>query len=175
MENWLGPNRRALRLGMLVPALVALASAAVALGAVSAALPLRVLAALLAVVSGIVLLALAWQLRLPRIGYRDGEVLLYLKSSGPIAVPVELVEGFLLGQAPTLRAGQREEQTRAVVLRIAEKADGWQNRDVKPALGSWCQGYVTIRGTWCEPLSTERVVQLNRRLAAAQRTRRSAR
>jgi hypothetical protein len=35
---------------------------------------------------------------------------------------------------------------------------------VKPALGAWCDSYVTIRGTWCEPLNGELIRRLNRRL-----------
>jgi hypothetical protein len=35
---------------------------------------------------------------------------------------------------------------------------------VKPAFGNWSEGYVTVRGTWCEPLDSEVVRRLNRRL-----------
>jgi hypothetical protein len=35
---------------------------------------------------------------------------------------------------------------------------------VKPSLGTWCGGYVTIRGTWCEPLQPDLIRRLNRRL-----------
>jgi hypothetical protein len=52
-----------------------------------------------------------------------------------------------------------------LVIRIAESAADWQHVEVKPQLGSWCGGYVTVRGTWCEPLSISLVNRLNQRLA----------
>jgi hypothetical protein len=125
---------------------------------------------------GILLLAgiaiaasLAWQMKRPRIGFQNGHLLFYLRTKDPIAVPLEVVEGFLLGQGPTLRPGERHstEQTRTVVVRLAEKATEWSRREVKPALGSWCEGYITIRGTWCEPLDVDLVQRLNRQLTAA--------
>ncbi len=54
------------------------------------------------------------------------------------------------------------------MIRLADRATDYAQRDVKPALGSWCNHYVTIRGTWCEPLSLALVTRLNTRLAAAQ-------
>jgi hypothetical protein len=82
-----------------------------------------------------------------------------------------VVEGFLLGQGPTLRPGERHrtEQTRTVVVRLAEKEEAWRKQEVKPALGSWCESYITIRGNCCEPLNVELVQRLNQQLAAAQR------
>jgi len=59
--------------------------------------------------------------------------------------------------------------SKTVVMRLAESAHQWQYVDVNPKLGSWCDGYVTLRGTWCEPLSLEVVIRLNRRLADAHR------
>ncbi|HEY2827859.1 MAG TPA: hypothetical protein VGJ04_09690, partial [Pirellulales bacterium] len=52
---------------------------------------------------------------------------------------------------------------------IADKATDYHQRDVKPALGRWDEGYVTIHGAWCEPLTLEVVQRLNVRLAEAQR------
>jgi len=62
------------------------------------------------------------------------------------------------------KRNQRTE-TQTIVIRIADKAVEWRQQDVKRQLGSWCDGYVTIRGTWCEPLNIEVVNRLNRRLA----------
>jgi hypothetical protein len=55
-------------------------------------------------------------------------------------------------------------ETVNLVARISQKAPQWAKVDVKPALGNWCEGYVTIRGTWCEPLDGEVIRRLNRRL-----------
>jgi hypothetical protein len=51
-----------------------------------------------------------------------------------------------------------------LVARLSQKAPEWEKVDVKPAIGRWCEGYVTIRGMWCEPLNGEVVRRLNRRL-----------
>ena len=177
METWLAPNRRALLWGMLLPALAALAAGAAALGGWIESLWLRGAAALLGAVMVALLVGLLWQLRLPRIGYRRGELLFYLRNSTPYAVPAQVVECFFIGQGPTLRPGETypDEQTVTVVARLAERATDYHRRDVKRALGAWCDGYITIRGTWCEPLDGERVKQLNHQLAAAHRSLAAAR
>ena len=90
----------------------------------------------------------------------------------PIAVPLEIVEAFLLGQAsmglPSTTKSTTE--TRTVVVRLAEKATDWSQRRVNPLLGNWCEGYITIRGTWCEPLDADVVKRLNRKLAQTTRS-----
>jgi hypothetical protein len=107
------------------------------------------------------------QLSRPRIAFEDGDVLFYLRAGQPIAVPVEFVEAFFVGQGPAGLPGgiSPQRQTANLVARLAQRATDWAQRDVKPALGNWCGGYVTIRGTWCEPLDTELVRRLNRRLS----------
>jgi hypothetical protein len=102
----------------------------------------------------------------PRIAYQDGQVLFYLRSGSPIAIPVEFVEAFFLGQGPLALPGQprHADSTVNLVARISQRATAWSARDVKPALGRWCDGYVTICGAWCEPLNGEIVRRLNRRL-----------
>jgi hypothetical protein len=54
-----------------------------------------------------------------------------------------------------------------LAVRLAERATEWSQIDVKPALGKWCGGYITIYGAWCEPLRIELVNRLNAQLAAA--------
>jgi hypothetical protein len=93
---------------------------------------------ILLAVGGLLLSALAARMMLPRIGYRPGLVLFYLRGGRPVEVPVEVVEAFLVGQGPTLRPGERHrrEQTKTVVVRLAEKAVDWARRDdIKPSLG----------------------------------------
>jgi hypothetical protein len=84
-------------------------------------------------------------------------------------MPIEVVECFLLGQAPTMLPGKSQEhaETASVVIRLNERAADWAHRDVRPALGKWCEGYITLRGTWCEPLSVPLINRLNARLAEA--------
>jgi hypothetical protein len=101
-------------------------------------------------------------------------VLFFLQARGPVSVPLAVVEGFLLGQGPAQLPGERRsaDQVANVVVRLAEKAEQWRHVDVKRSLGHWCDGYITIRGTWCEPLDESVVNGLNRRLAAAHRAAR---
>ncbi len=105
------------------------------------------------------------QLRRPRVAFRDGRVLFYLRSGSPIAVPAGIVEAFFLGQGPAELPGiAKRPQAVNLVARLSQRHTEWAAREVKPALGKWCEGYVTIRGTWCEPLGTELIRRLNRRL-----------
>jgi hypothetical protein len=86
-------------------------------------------------------------------------------------VPIDVVECFWLGQAPGLLPLERHKhvETAAVVIRIAERASQWHHQEVKPQLGAWCDGYITIRGTWCEPLGVPLINRLNQRLAEVTR------
>jgi len=163
VDVWLAQNRRVLLLGMVLPALGAVA------GGVLLYAGWNWTGGILLTLGLVLVLSLALQLNRPRIGFQNGHLLFYLRTREPIAVPLEVVEGFLLGQGPTLRPGERHrtEQTRTIVVRLAEKAEDWARREVKPALGSWCEGYITIRGTWCEPLDVDLVQKLNRQLTAA--------
>jgi hypothetical protein len=177
-ETWLRPNTRALALGMLMPAL-ATALLAVWLSGIVVAPPVgwfRLAAGLLLSGGVFLLVALLIQMRQPRLAIADGSLLVNLRSGSPLRVPLEIVEGFLLGQSPTLLPGKRHRQseTRTIVIRLADRAEEWSHIDVKPSLGKWCDGYITIRGTWCEPLSVDLVNRLNARLAEVQRAERES-
>lgn len=112
-----------------------------------------------------VLALLVMQMRRPRIAYDGGQVLFNLRSGVPIAVPVELVEAFFLGQGPVMLPGAAQGgATVNLVARISQRDPSYEKRDVKPALGAWCESYVTMRGTWCEPLNGELIRRLNHRL-----------
>ena len=174
-DVWLRTNRRAVLLGLIVPVVLA-ALGAVLLLAVDQPIARGTGAVVLAI--GIVLFVLLlWQLRQPRLAYERGELLFYLRAGGPIRTPIEVVECFLLGQADAMLSGKQNErsETRAVMVKLSDKAEEWSHLSVKPALGKWCDGYVTIRGTWCEPLSVELINRLNRRLAEVHREVRAAR
>lgn len=116
-------------------------------------------------------------LRQPRLAYGNGELWVFLGTPLPIRVPIDLVECFFLGHGPSLLApaNDKEPETQTIVVRLAESATDWKHRDVKPALGHWCDGYIVIRGTWCEPISPELVQRLNARLVEAHRQERQAR
>jgi hypothetical protein len=165
-EVWLRPNRRAIWFGCAPPLLVALAGAWMAIGSsVQIGWMQWGGAALTAAGFGMVAVLLR-QMRRPRIGYAQGQVLFYLQAGQPIAIPVKIVEAFFLGQGPALlpRGMSRKQQAVNVVARLAQRETQWARREVKPALGNWCDGYVTVRGTWCEPLNADVIRRLNHRL-----------
>ena len=163
-EVWLQSNRRVLALG-LVPALglIVLGAAALVLGD---AFAFSLIGWALVAVGAILTLGMLHQFRRPRIAYCNGEVLFNLRAGAPIAVPREVVEAFFLGQGPAYmpRTHGKDSETVNLVARLSQKAPEWMHVSVKPALGHWCEGYVTIRGTWCEPLNGEVIRRLNARL-----------
>ena len=172
-EIWLRNNARALAFGLVLPALLVVFGLAllITVGADAERWWVGVLGGLMAVVGLLVVTQLVIQLRQPRLAYRDGVLLVCMKPGSPIRVPIEIVEGFLLGQGPSMLPGRQYQttETSTVVIRLAESAQDWADvPGIKPALGKWCGGYITIRGTWCEPLSVDLVNRLNRRLAEVQ-------
>jgi hypothetical protein len=166
-ETWLKPNRRALCFACVPPLVLGMLGGWTAFAASEAATPWRrSLGMAMIVVAAVLLAMLVRQLLRPRIAYRNGHVLFYLRSRGPIAVPAEVVEAFFLGQGPANLPGgvHNDQKTINLVARLAQRQLEWANMDVKQALGNWSDGYVTIRGTWCEPLNPELVRRLNCRL-----------
>ena len=170
-ETWLQPNRRALWFGCVPPLLLGALSLWLALASWSDRLVwLRWVGIGLMAVAAVVILLLVGQLRRPRVAFRDGHVLFYLRSGQPLAVPAGIVEAFFVGQGPAHLPAKipHHEASLNLVARLSRRAPQWAERDVKPALGHWSDGYVTIRGTWCEPLNVEVVRRLNRRLKEVQ-------
>jgi len=117
-----------------------------------------------------------WSSSQPRLAYSDGYLVVFLGTLGPLHVPIELVECFFLGYGPSLipLIGGKL-QTSTIVVRLAESAKEWKHRDVSRQLGHWCDGYIVIRGTWCEPISAELVQRLNARLVEVHRQVKAAR
>jgi hypothetical protein len=175
-EIWLRTNRRALAFGAVPPLVVA------AIGgwmmqhfAATENAGLRWTGVALIALGGAFAVAILLQLRTPRIAYRAGEVLFHLRSGPPLAVPVELVEAFFLGQGPLMVKGTSQgSEAVNLVARISQRDPSYAKREVKPALGNWCESYVTIRGLWCEPLNGEVVRRLNRRLREVSEARAAA-
>ncbi len=164
-ETWLQSNRRVLLLAM-VPVVVLGGLGLVVL--LSEELPFpKWLGACCAGMAGLLLVGLVRQVFQPRVAYRAGSVLFYLQAGGPIAVPVHVVEAFFQGEGPAHLPGASQDQTKSVnlIARLAQRETDWQQRDVKAALGNWAEGYVTVRGTWCEPITVEVIRRLNRRLS----------
>jgi hypothetical protein len=176
-EVWLQSNRRALLVGLVLPG-VWLAAALGALWlSISSGQPAIVSAicVLLALPPLWMVLGLAYALTRPRIAYEQGELLVYVEMHRATRVPIEIVECFFLGQGPSdlPKLGGREPEMSNVVVRLAEAANEWKHRDMRPAFGQWCEGYITIRGAWCEPIDRELMQRLNRRLTEVRRQRKA--
>jgi hypothetical protein len=158
--------------GLMVPVIMFVLGLAVALQGLGQ-VPgwARAVGWLLVGLSSLLIGLLIWYARTPRLAFDGEHLLVYLRSTGAIRVPVDLVECFLLGSG--LKAlpgpGGREVQMSNLAVRLAEHALDWAQVDVKPALGKWCGGTITIYGDWCEPLTVGLVKRLNALLAEAQR------
>lgn len=178
-EVWLRQNTRAILFGMAVPTLLLLALLVWLTGWIVPAPQggWRIAGWVIAGLVALMVAVLAVQLRQPRLAYHGGVLLVNLRAGRPIAVPIDVVEAFLLGMGPAMLPGRRDDrtETRTLSVRLAERAEEWANIEVKPALGKWCGGYITIRGTWCEPLSVSLVNRLNARLVEVQHQRQQAR
>ena len=178
-EVWLRPNRRIFGVGIFVLALAL--TGTIPFIATSQHVAVTTVAYTIGVlILSLVVLAVRNIIR-PRLAYDDGCLLVYLGSAQPHRVPIELVECFFLGQGPSLLpaptlAGERESpESATIVVRLAESAEEWKHVEVKPSLGQWCDGYITIRGTWCEPINADRMKQLNHRLVETHRKQRKSR
>jgi hypothetical protein len=166
-EVWLRPNRRAILFGCAPPVVLIALGVWLVFGIEGDSgswlhwLGLALIAAGIAAVA-----ALIRHTFRPRIAYRDGHVLFHLRSGRPFAVPAHLVESFFVGQGPATFPGgmHNRRQTANLIARLSQRETDWAHREVKPALGKWCDGYVTINGTWCEPLDDAVLRRLNRRL-----------
>ena len=166
-ETWLSTNRRAILFGCLPPLVIAAAGAWLTFGSLSAenAHPWRWVGIVLIGIGLTTIAGLLRQLSRPRVAFDDAHVLFYLRSGKPIAVPVDIVEAFFAGQGPAhLPVVPKQPQAVNIIARLARRHTEWAERTVKPALGKWSDSYVTIRGSWCEPLDGETIRRLNRRL-----------
>jgi hypothetical protein len=174
-EIWLHTNRRAILLGMLLPGSIAVSGAALAVASWQlGAGRWWTAAGMVCALGGLLALAsLAWWLSVPRLAYEAGELLVFVDRREPIRVPIDIVECLFLGQGPSFLpdlAG-REPETANVIVRLAESAAEWKHRDVSPRIAHWYEGYITLRGAWCEPIKPEGLRQLNHRLAEIHRQR----
>jgi hypothetical protein len=176
VETWIRPNRRILAIALAGPLLlVGFGAGGLAWGVGRESLTLSITGGL---VMGLGLCG-AWLLlqamQQPILAFADGHLLVRTGEPAPERVPIEAVEVFFLGQGPALPGDDPDAAptTKNVVVRLAESAVHWHQHAMRADLGRWCGGYIVLRGTWCEPLSVERLNQLNRRLAAVRREQRA--
>ncbi len=171
-ETWLRANRRIFGAALVVYGVVAGLALVAVVGVIVSGGPrwMAVAAGLLLAFSLLGVVWLAVQMSRPRLGYRDGNLLVYVRQGPPARVPVSDIECFLLGRGPTFLPGRKfaESETVTLVVRISPKIEEFRHQPTDHRLGSWCDSHITLRGTWCEPLLVPRVNELNARLAAAQ-------
>jgi hypothetical protein len=165
-ETWLKLNRRAILFGCLLPLIMTVVGACLTLTRSDSESSILRLIGYFLIAGGLAVTALLLvQLRHPRIAFRDGMVLFFVRVGQPIAVPVDIVESFFFGQGPAhLPAVTKQLNTVNLIARLSQRHTEWANQKVRPALGKWSEGYVTIRGTWCEPLNSDLIRRINRRL-----------
>jgi len=174
MEIWIRSNRRALLIGMLVPLVIVIVGACfVWSGGNSDPNDAGLILGWGSIAIGIALSSgLLWMMLLPRVAYRNGQVLFFLRLGRPIRVPIEAVEIFLVGQSTAGHGPKRDPAEVAnLLVRLADRQKEWHNCQVHSVLADWKDGYVTLRGTWCEPVSPTLLKKLNRRLAELRRAR----
>lgn len=166
-ETWLRSNLRILAFAVILPALTAVTGMALLAFSFGDAplVWLRVIGGGLTAFSLVGLVFLFWQLGQVRLATDGRHLRVNLGTVRPIAVPLDVVEGFLLGHGPAFLPGNKEAQVTNLVVRLAERAGEWERVEVNRQFGLWCGHYITIRGTWCEPLSIDLVNRLNARLA----------
>jgi hypothetical protein len=176
-EIWLRSNQRAAMTGLAVPTIMFIVGVALAQHwFVHVPIWVQVAGWLLVGAAILLLALLVWYARTPRLAFDGQHLLVYLRSAGPIHLPIDVVECFFLGSGlKTLPGpGGREVQMKHLAVRLAENASEWAQLDVKPALGKWCGGTITIYGAWCEPLTLDLVRRLNGRLAESQQVKAAA-
>jgi hypothetical protein len=164
-EVLLRPNRRALLLGLVFPA----AEMAIGVALLSFSRDTwwsRLPGTLIIVLGALKLIALVDQWRWPRLAVRNGALLVGLRLGSTIRMPLEVTECAFLGRGPGDIPGRGEKEIKIanLVVRLDQRATEWAKRDVWPAFGTWTDGYITIRGAWCEPLTLEVVQHINQRL-----------
>ena len=173
-ECWLKPNPRPAVAALSLAAVLAIACIAGLAFAWGSGRTWLAVAALVcaAVCFGFVVLSLN-SLRQPRVSYCDGKLFVHDGSSSPHAVPIEVVEVFFLGSGPIKDDGEDAgPRTANVVIRLAEAAKEWHEGKINPLVGKWSEGYIVLRGTWCEPIGHPRLNEMNHRLAEVHRERR---
>jgi hypothetical protein len=173
-ECWVRANPRPILAAMLLPALAAAAALCGVL--LSSTWWLRLLYSAVVVVALPVILSLLWFMLAPRLSRQGAWLLVRLRLGPALRVPADKVEMFFLGQGPSMAgpgADQQQEdeqpQTANIVVRLAEADQDLHRRAVEQRLGNWCDGYITLRGAHCQPVTADLVLDLNRRLVQLHR------
>lgn len=179
-ETLLRGNRRVIAVNLSIGLLVAVI--AVLAMSFAPAWPVRVFSLLLLVCSLVVCLFTCMVSIRPRLAINDTELIVYLRKNPlvPYRVPLTVVEVFFIGQGAVSgdEPGQPKDYEGAVaanvIVRLADAATEWHQRDVQQMLGVWNEGYITIRGLFCANIDQEALKQMNKRLLHRKRLLRGA-
>jgi hypothetical protein len=169
-EVWLRGNLRP----VLVIAVAAAGVAAVAgMAAVMTTPPAWVIVAA-AAAGGLLLTGLgvlAWAAVQPRLVRQGDSIVVRLAPLRVERVPLEVVECVFRGTEPVIAGEELAPRFRVgtLILRIAERAGEWRERETFRFWGSWDDGHIVIDGRWCEPLSPESARRIATRLAELRR------
>lgn len=171
-EIWLRGNPRPMRFAIGAAVFVEAAGCVIiALALVNHwGVPMFVLGGVLSVVASLLMIGAVFQMNLPRLAREGNELLVFLGMT-PERVPLSAVECFFLGQGPSMLPdlNGRESETTNVIVRLAESAVDLKHKDVDAKYAHWCEGYITLRGAWCETITKDRMIALNRQLSEAHR------
>lgn len=174
-ECWLKPNRRPTCVALILGAGVVLFSGTGLILAWRYGPVAGLLLASFCLTAGGAWCVSCWlALRRQRVTYLDGNLFVHDGSQTPVSVPIDVVEAFFLGSGPAIndKSDDNGPRTANVVIRISEAAKQWHEGELTPTVGKWSEGYIVLRGTWCEPIGHERLNKINRRLAEVHRLRR---
>ncbi len=170
-EIWLQSNRRTVVAISLAIGLVGLVFVGLALWSSHNG---SVIAARVCGIAGVVVIVAAaaagYLGTRPRLAYDGRKLRIHIGTAQPALIPIELIEGFLLGKGPSYLSGKDDykTETSTLIVRIAERAPEWEKLPTNVRVAAWCGHYVTLRGTWTEPLSIDVVNRLNQRLYEVQ-------
>ncbi|MGC4005163.1 MAG: hypothetical protein QM811_19420 [Pirellulales bacterium] len=176
--TWIRGNHRLMWLSLAFPGMLLLLGSGLLVWGLLAELTIvTVLGGVILATAVLLTATIARTGRLPRIELGERSLNLYLPGPRPYEVPLDLVECFFLGTGVTPLPGdaKRDVQTRNIVVRLAERTTDWQHREMPLSMGKWCEGYVTIRGLYCEPIDVGVVSKLNALLHNAQQALKAGR
>ncbi|PHR93081.1 MAG: hypothetical protein COA78_33050 [Blastopirellula sp.] len=170
MQRWLKNNKRPFHL------VSGLGSGFLVLGILLVCIPIFgftgfIAGTIILVMSTLALIGLQLLMRQSRLAWQGEDLLVGLDWFGYQRVPLEIVECFFIGQGASMMPDEEGNPGEAVtvVVRLADAAKDWHRRDVNPKFGQWCDGYITIRGTWSEPLDGDKLKEMNALLLAAKK------
>ena len=172
-EIWLRPNRRALALGAAIGVLVTAAGWLPLLTGPPMNGFVRWGLALIGAVGAISAIAFLYSIQRPVVAYQDGRLLVTTGAGRPRQIPIDAVEVFFLGQGGTnVKPRGQKAEARNVVVRLAEREKQWHQQEMPRVLGKWQDGYISLNGTWCEPIDGDLLKRLNHQLVEIKRARR---